>query len=460
VTGADARRHANSTRTNRSDRKAAVDLNEAAERIFKYHWVLILVVTLLGVAVPVVLDRFDEDSYVATSRIAIGAEDARDLEEANSMADTALAMATSPGVFNQALETAGVRPTAGEAGPEVRVQPVGTSGVLQLSVTHSDSEAAARIANTLAELVVAQRTATVLGDTQALLAQSEEQIAQLTETVAALGVEADAAARAEAAARLRGEVPAATLDAIRLRYSQAVDQLSAAQAQRQELATTLAQAARPEVLDVSATEGVLVDTSLAARIAVGALLGFILGIALAATWEAFRPTVSAAGLARHLGVPLLGRLRRLPDSAGALQDKWLASYVTLAADGAGVHSFELVPVGPEVDVTGLARSLASETEGSREIVPVALDGPHDTRPPVQMASPGTGVVVVAPDRVKSSWLGNLERHVRLTRQPVIGVIAYGGKAHGPVPQKAAATSPQARPGVQPADTGSAAPVTS
>jgi hypothetical protein len=306
---------------------------------------------------------------------------------------------------------------------------------------------------------VARRTEAVLGDTEKLLAQTDEQIAALTQTVANIGAEADAAARDEAAARLRGEVPASTLDAISLRYSQAVDQLSGAQAQRQNLAATLAQAVRPAVVDASATRGILDDTSLPARVAVGALLGLVLGIALAATREAWRPTLSAPALARHLGVPLLGRLRRLPNSAGALQDQWLASYVTLAAEGAGVRSFELVPVGPDVDVTGLARSLASETEGGHEIVPVHLGGPHNSRLPAQMTQPGTGLVVVAPTRVKSTWLANLERHVRLTRQPVIGVIAYGRRDRSPVRQRDESPATQARPGVQ-HDAPSTAPATS
>jgi hypothetical protein len=341
-----------------------------------------------------------------------------------------------------------VQRNAGELAAEIQVQPVGTSGVLQLSVTDADPVAAAKIANALAEQVVARRTQAVLGDTEKLLAQTDEQIAALTQTVAGIGAEAETAARAEARARLLGQVPDSTLQAISLRYQQAVDQLSGAQSQRQQLAATLAQAVRPAVVDASATRGALVDTSLRARVAVGALLGLILGIALAATWEAWRPTLSAPALARHLGVPLLGRLRRLPTRGGALPDQWLTSYVSLAADGAGVHSFELVPVGPDVDVTGLARSLAAETEGGHEIVPVALDGPHNSGLPARLTQPGTGLVVVAPDKVKSTWLANLERHVRLTRQPVIGVIAYGGKALRPVQRTNESTATQARAGVQ------------
>ena len=115
-------------------------------------------------------------------------------------------------------------------------------------------------------------------------------------------------------------------------------------------------------------------------------------------------------------------------------DDGLASYVSLAADGAGIRSFELVPVGPGVDVTGLARSLTADTdteasrEVGRDIVPVTLDGPHDRKLPPTWAQPGTGVVVVAPKKVKSAWLASLERHVQLTRQPVIGVISYARKA--------------------------------
>lgn len=404
-----------------------MDLNEAVERIFKYHWLLILVVTLLGVAVPVALAQLQEDSYVSSARIVMGAEDAKDGQQANALADTALALATSPGAVEKALGDAGVQRDAAAVAAEVRVDPVGTGGVLQLSVTDSEPKAAAGIANSLAAQVVAQRTDAVLGDTERLLAQTDEQIATLTKNVQDIELEADAEAAAEAAARANGVEPGTSLEAIKLRHSQAVEQLSRAQAQRQDLAQNLAQAVRPEVVDATATDGMLVETTLPARAVLGLLLGLILGVALAATLEAWRPTLGPSALARHLGVPLLGRLRRLPQGAAALPDPWIAQYVSLAADGAGVHSYELVPVGPQVDVTGLARSLTLEGEGKQDVVPLALEGPHDSRLPASLTGPGTGIVVVAPKKVKGSWLATLERHSHLTRQPVIGVIAYGGK---------------------------------
>ncbi len=416
-----------------------MDLNEAAERIFKYHWVLILLLTIVGLSIPVGLAQMQDDAYVASARIFMGTADARDGEEATSLADTALGIATSPGVVGKALETAGVQRNQAELATLVRVEPVGTSGILQLSVTDSDPEASAAIATALATEVVARRTEGVLGRTEQLLAQTDVQIGALAQNITGIEAEADAAAREQARLRAIGLEGGAPLDALELRHSQAVEQLNNLQTQRQELAATLASTVRPEVVDASASRGIPVETSLAARVAAGGLLGLILGIALAATLEAWRPTLGPAALARHLGVPLLGRLRRLPQTAGDLSDQWLAGYVSLAADNAGVRSFELVPVGPSVDVTGLARSLAAETEVGTDIVPLTLDGPHTSRLPAAGTQPDTGIVVVAPKRVKAAWLSNLERHVHLTRQPVIGLIAYTGSG-GPVRKKQAAAA--------------------
>jgi capsular polysaccharide biosynthesis protein len=405
-----------------------VDLNEAAQRIFKFHWVLILLMVMVGVTIPALLFGSTGASYVASSRLVIGSEDARDGQQAAALADTALALATSPAVLGEALGVAGVQRDQSEVAEQVGVDPVGSSGVLQLSVTDPDPRASASIANALAGVIVQRREAAVLGDTEALLAETDAEIATLTETVTDIEAAADAAARSAAAARARGLAVEDPLDAIALRHTQAVEQLGRAQTQRQALAQTLAQAVRPAVIDASATQGSAVESGLRSRLALGALLGLIVGIALAATLEAWRPTLGPTALARYLGVPLLGRLRRLPGKAMPLPDKWLVRYVALAADGAGVRSFELVPVAQQVDVTGLAESLAAEGDGGREIVPVVLDGPHDYRLPARSSRPDTGIIVVAPKKVKVAWLTNLERHARLTRQPVIGVISYGGKA--------------------------------
>jgi hypothetical protein len=112
-----------------------------------------------------------------------------------------------------------------------------------------------------------------------------------------------------------------------------------------------------------------------------------------------------------------------------------------------------------VDVTGLAESLAAEGDGGREIVPVALDRPHDYRLPARSYQPDAGIIVVAPRKVKTAWLANLERHARLTRQPVIGVISYRGKAPTVREDENAALDPLLRPTVD-QDSAPAAAITS
>ena len=418
-----------------------MDLNEAAERIFKYHWVLILLTTILGLAVPVALAQGQAESYVASARIDMGAQDLRDGEQAAGLADTALAIATSPGVLDQALAAAGA--SGDQAETLVTAESAGASSVVQLTVTHPDATASAQIVNSLATAVVAQRSQTLRGDSQELIAQLDVQIQDLSTTIAGIEAELTAAQAEERRLRAQGLNPGNLLNAIELRYGPAVDQLNRLQEQRQDLVNVLSETPRPIVTDSTTTQGTLVEDSLVPRLAAGALLGLILGIALAATLEAWRPTLGPAALARHLGVPLLGTLRRLPRSAADLPDHWLASYVSLAADNARVRSFELVPVGPSVDVSGLARSLVSETDGSgKDVVPLTLDGPHDASLPLGGAHPGTGIIVVTPKTVKSSALANLERHVHLTRQPVIGVIAY---SHGGSRVKETKTAPATAP---------------
>src|SRR5688572_14848273 len=138
----------------RWDRTATVDLNEAAQRIFKFHWVLILLTVMVGVSIPALLFGSTGASYLASSRLVIGAEDARDGQQAAALADTALALATSPAVLGEALGAAGVQRDPSEVAEQVSVDPVGSSGVLQLSVTDPDPSASASIANALAAVIV------------------------------------------------------------------------------------------------------------------------------------------------------------------------------------------------------------------------------------------------------------------------------------------------------------------
>ena len=318
-----------------------MDLNEAAQRILRRHWLLILLVTIIGVSVPAAMIRMQEDSYVATARIVIGATDTRDGQEATALADAALALATSREVVGRVLTEKGVVRDPSTVVEEVRVEPIGTSGVLEVSVTDADGTASAVMVNALAAEIVRMRDEAVFASTRQALAGTDQQIAAVTQRIWAI----ESAAQATVAGL-------GSVDALALQHAQAMEVRSSLDAQRQQLVQALTAAVPPRVVDASSTAGDLVPAALTTRLAIGAVLGIVLGVALAATRESLRPTLSGAAIARHLGAPLLARLRRLPRRATGMSDPWLANYLTLAADAAGVSSVQLVPVGRGVDVTG------------------------------------------------------------------------------------------------------------
>jgi hypothetical protein len=167
---------------------------------------------------------------------------------------------------------------------------------------------------------------------------------------------------------------------------------------------------------------------------VGGLLGLVVGVSLAALLEALRPTLDRATLPRHLGAPLLGSVRWPSRQAPVVKDPWLADYVTVAAEKAGVQSVQLVPVGRRpVDVYGLARSLNGREGAHADGVSVdALVLPggaqEDGVLPDLPRRTDAGIVVVAPEVVTGRDLSRLERHVQVTGQPVIGVITYRGRS--------------------------------
>ena len=395
-----------------------MDLNEAAQRIVRRHWFLLVLMTVIGVAVPAAVIRMEASSYLATARITIGAADTRDGQEATALADTALALATSRGVVAGALDRADVQADPAAVVEEVTVEPIGTSGVLELSVVDPDARASAAIVNAVAAEIVRLRDHAVVSPARAVLAQTDAQIAVLTARIA------DIERAADAAVAQLGNV-----EALALEHAQAMEQRSALESQRQGLLENLTAAVRPRIIDASATEGVLVPAALTTRLAVGGLLGLVLGVAIAATRESLRPTLSGAAIARYLGAPLLARLRRAPQEGSGTSDPWLANYLTLAADGAGVTSVQLIPVGRPVDVSALARTL-DDRAGGPHVVSLVLDhdGPRHAVDP-QPAGQRAGIVAVTPDVVKGTALfADLERHAELAHHPIIGVITYRGRA--------------------------------
>jgi capsular polysaccharide biosynthesis protein len=408
---APARRPAGTDRTDRS-----VDIYEAGQAIVKRQWAIILLFILIGVAVPLAIDRLNGTEYVASARIDLGVPTTTG-QESTAMADGVQGLATSDNVLATAVKQAHVQRDIPQMLIQqlVQVTPVGSSSVVDITVTDPDPRAAAVMANSLASQVVRSRDQAAYGSAQALLGQLQRQEATLNQQIAAV-----VAAAKQTSFALPG---------LQQQQSDLVAQRTAIDQQIQSLAQTLATAQHPQVINNSAPLGTRVPSDLKTLIPLGALLGLFLGVAVAATREAVRPTLDESALARHLGVPLLGQLPRRSKDAPPV-DPWLASYVGAAADAAGVRTIQLIPVGRRpADVTALAAALDEAVDG---VHVTALELPGQSTRHGGKAVPvpdrsDVGIVVVAPQSTKRKFLAALEQYLQVTRLPVVGVVCYRGR---------------------------------
>jgi hypothetical protein len=384
-----------------------VDLKDVGQRIFKRHALLILVFIGLGLAAPVVVTNFLGSSYQATARVDLGPQ-ATGTQQATSLGDTGLGLATSPQVVTNALKAAKVQRAVVDELPNIQVAPVGTSGVLDVTVTDTDPTAAAVIANSLATQVVQQRNDAQFAASDQLLNQLKGQSAALTQAID--GVVAQ-----------EKRYPY-VMPGLQAQQADLTGQRTTVDAQISQLSQSLSTALRPRVIDASAKQGVEQDNHLLVLLPLGGLLGLLLGIAIAATREASSPTLDREGLARFLKTPVLGRLARARGGVTRLSPAQ-AGYVGAAADAAGVHTVQVIPVGRRpADVTGLAAALDRAVDGV-SVVPAPLGDQLGDR----SRQTDAGVVVVAPGTVKGRHLTALQRHLQITRQPVLGVIGQRGR---------------------------------
>jgi hypothetical protein len=148
----------------------------------------------------------------------------------------------------------------------------------------------------------------------------------------------------------------------------------------------------------------------------GAIIGLILGIGLAALLETFQPTVVGGdALAAATGAPFLGAVS---GDEGDVETALVANRLRLAARP--IHDVGLVAVRADVDVDQVADHLdrfasRGDSDSPLRVRPLSLaDAPADDGP--------RGVAVVAPPAVKQEQLARLDDLVRLLSLPVVGVI--------------------------------------
>src|SRR5919201_10536 len=124
-----------------------MELNDAIRRTIGQHRRLLAVCLLAGVALALAFAPHGKE-YSASARLVLDMPDPIARQQSEAYADTAKAIATSPSQVSAALHRAGVRrgDPAKFAQKHVSVTALGSSGVIQLTVSDRDARSAAAIA--------------------------------------------------------------------------------------------------------------------------------------------------------------------------------------------------------------------------------------------------------------------------------------------------------------------------
>jgi capsular polysaccharide biosynthesis protein len=376
-----------------------VAVSEMLRRILGVRGAVVVICVVLGAVSALMIIGSAGPTYTASSRLVLDVPDPTSEAEAQVIGDTAEAVVTSPSAVKNALAAVGVsRDLVTFAEERISVEPLGSSGVLRLSVTDPDPGVAAGVANELARDLIETRL-------QSRNAPLSDALAALDQRIELLNVSIEA---------MNEQLSAATLldrrDILRQREVFLQRQLLLEQ-QRAELLAGEVEWPRPAIID-RASRPTEADPSKALPIAaLGMLLGLIVGVGVAATLEALRPTVVGREIGRELDAPVLGELR--PGQAGNDHVLGVQTRLGLAAEMAHVESIEVMGVGvapsPEA-IEGLK---------SRDLPPIStVDSDH------ALSANGRrpGLVLVVRRRLPKSKLEPVHDLQAIADLPLLGIL--------------------------------------
>lgn len=327
-----------------------MEIDEVAARLVRQYWVLLAICLIAPLAIVGTLVMRQPIMYAADARIITSSEVPVSASEADAIVSQVQGIATGPTALNQALRKAGV--VGNFPARNVSVVGLGTSQVVDVTVTDGNPRVAQRVAQFVATEVVNSLNKVGQSGLSEALSAIDTEIVSLTEQ------------RSTLAAQVTQDPHNQTLQSKLSGLDQVISNFTAdrsrllIQASTQGLATVLDQPTLPRAPESKA---------LAQKVGLAALLGLVLGILLSAIAEMVRPTVPGARrVSRRLGAPMLGSLTdadlqgdRTPHTDG------LVLQLRLAAVHAGVSSVALV----DMDGTRPLDRLADMLTGAMPSVP-------------------------------------------------------------------------------------------
>jgi uncharacterized protein involved in exopolysaccharide biosynthesis len=384
------------------------------------HWYVIAIFVLASAGVVTAIHLGEPPTYTASTRLVLDAPAPTSVGEAQALSDAAKAIVTSPSHIVAALKAAQVSRDPVNVEKNITLIPLGTSGVLQLSVQDISPTVAAAITNALADDLIqtrlavspAARIASLDSRINALndrITAIDTQVAALEGQLAAISVNPSDATTAAVQAQILDDRIAA-YSSERTALTQQELQL---ESERNNLVSSGSEST-PSVID-RATPPIHPDPSrLPIDLALALVIGLVLGTGAASMLEIFAPSLRGVdAIAAALGVPVLGSL---PDEDGSLIDR-----LTLGARAADVASIELVAIGRLSGMASLARTLSATG--------LSIFTVEDTSPKEGAAAPTgpSALVVVAPERLRKSAIAPARNLLAVSGRPVLGVLVTANR---------------------------------
>lgn len=409
-----------------------MELNEVIGRIFGRHRTLIVVCVLVGALVGLALHWRAQPLFSSSARVTIGDSDPTTAAQSTAISDTVAAIATGPELIRQALASISVdRNPNSVAVNNISVSSLGSSGVVQITVSDPDPAVAVALTNAIANAVVTTRQAAYAAPRQALMTSLATRTTSITNQIKAIDAQVLALAPQQASL-----VPGVALTAnaranlLTTQRNVLMQSLTVLENEQADIESDQAARSAADVTDPATTPAQPVPTRRLADLALGALLGLILGVAIAAGLESLRPTVvGRAAIARAVNAPVLAELVGSVDRWDVSEVAEAAMHVELAASGANVRHLEIMGVTRRADLSAFAEVLGAATP---HLTISALDTETVRRLSHDGARPGhlrvrdmtirRGLVLVVPGSVKLTDLEEVKNFQSLSGWPLIGVI--------------------------------------
>ncbi len=412
-----------------------MELHELGDRLLRLHAKLIIAMILVGVLAGLGVSLRQQHQYQANAVLVVGAQDPQNTAMAAALADTARGIATGPQLIDKAISQTGAHRDEAKVVTTINVQPVGSSGVLTLSVTDKDPQVAVKLANALAAGVVATRAALIENGLASSMQGLDRQEASLNAQIEKLNAKIT---RLTPQATV-GSLAAAQLSQLEARLASLQDQATQIATQRNDL--TAQQGPETRVLDKAVSADRIPGRGVL-NVLLGGLLGLVLGIAIAAAREALQPSlVGAKAISRATGVPLLGEMSIPPDSWTLATLPDAGTYIELAADARHVQEVRFAALDPGRRRNARMRMLEGplhrltfdHASPKNLLVAAAHDSPADGAPSVRGmpaagpdggSSPRAGLVVAIPRVLKLADVDALTNFVWISGWALLGVIVY------------------------------------